>query len=100
VHDGSGVRCEYRQGVVTLRCDPGAFALLAEAIAAAAGPPVAVPADADVVVIERIKPPPATAAPWVWYDWAGLVGCVMVVPSVIFLLGTGAYTVSRWVWQP
>jgi hypothetical protein len=100
VPDGSGVRCDYRQGVVTVTCGPEAFVRVAEAVAAAAGPPVAVPADAEVVRVERVKPPATPEPPWAWYDWAGLVGCVGVVGTVLFLLGTGAYTVSRWVLQP
>ena len=98
--DESGVQCHHQQGVVTLTCGPEAFTRVAEAVAVAAGPPVAVPADADVVVIERAKPDPVPDTPWTWRDWGGAVGCAAVVASVIFLLGTGAYTVSRWVWQP
>jgi hypothetical protein len=100
VPDESSVRCRHRPGGVTLTCGPEAFTRLAEAVAAAAGPPVAVPADADMVVIERAKPDPPPDPPWSWLDWGGAVGCGAIVVTVIFLLGTGAYTVSRWIWQP
>jgi hypothetical protein len=100
VPDESGVRCHHRPGTVTLTCGPEAFARLAKAVAAAAGPPVAVPADADVVIIDRVKPDPPPDLPWSWLDWGGAIGCAAVLVTVSFLLGMGAYTVSQWVWQP
>ena len=99
--DESGVQCYHQQGVVTLTCGEEAFARLVAAVAMAAGPAAAAMATAaagvDVVVIKRVEPTPP---PTPWLDLLGGTGCAVSAATVLLLLGAGAYTLSKWVWQP
>ena len=95
--DACGVHGHYQQGVLTLTCDPEAFARVTAAVAVAAGPGAAAPAAVDVVVVRRTESP---GRPRPWLDALGWAGCGTAAAIVILLLGTGAYTLSRWVWQP
>jgi hypothetical protein len=97
VPDEIGVHCHHQQGVVTLTCDEEAFAQLLAVVASAAGQVAAFPTAVGTVVIKRAEPP---SRPTPWLDLFGSIGCVVVVTTVILLLGVGAYTLSRWVWQP
>jgi hypothetical protein len=97
VPDESGVRCHHQQGVLTLTCDDVAFARLVAAVIATAGPTATGRGTVDVVVIRKPEPP---SRPRPWLDLVGLMGCAAVAATVILLLGAGAYTLSRWVWQP
>ncbi len=83
--------------MVTLTCGQEAFARLVAAVVAEAGPAAAFPAVIDVVVVKRAEP---TSRPTPWLDLLGWIGCAAAAASVILLLGAGAYTLSRWVWQP
>ena len=94
--DESSVQCHHQQGVVTLTCGQEAFARLAAAVATAAGP-AAAPAGVDVIVIKRSEPTPP---PTPWLDLLGWTGCAAAAATVVLLLGAGAYTLSKWVWQP
>jgi hypothetical protein len=95
--DESGVHCHLQQGVVSLTCGEDVFARLVAAVVEAAGPAAVALTAVDVVVIKRAEPTPR---PTPWLDLLGWIGCAAAASTVLLLLGTGAYTLSSWVWQP